>query len=49
MLIRIFSNMLSNLAVALVMLFSGLQLVWAFEALQQASAASESINREFAR
>ena len=38
-------NMLSHLAVALVMLFSGLQLWWAVEALQQArrsEAAGES-------
>ena len=30
------SNVMSNLAITLVMLFSGLQLWWAVEALQQA-------------
>ncbi len=36
MLINNLSNMISNLAVALVMLFSGMQIFWAIEALQQA-------------
>ena len=36
MLIRSLTNMLSNLAVALVMLFSGMQISWAIDALQQA-------------
>ena len=36
MVINSLSNMISNLAVALVMLFSGMQIFWAIDALQQA-------------